>query len=308
MARKYHRIVLGNKSQFFEECYQGNFIGVDYEIAEDLTGKFPDNWRDFTKKYIPIYLKSHPEKSKIAAGLACGTLWTVCYDYSESDLILVHNGQGIYHICKVTGPYYYVPGGNIPHRRPVQWLETAISREDMSDSLKSAVGARGTTINITMYAGEIEELVESTQPRDIIATDSTIEDVYQFALEKHLEDFLVKNWKHTELGKTFDIVSDEEGVIGQQYRTDTGPIDILAISKDKKVLLVIELKKGRGSDTVLGQIQRYMGYVQEELATDGQKVRGVIIAQEEDNRLRRALIVAPNIDFYRYEVTFKLKK
>ena len=73
MARKYHRIVLGNKSQFFEECYQGNFIGVDYEIAEDLTGKFPDNWRDITKKYIPVYLKSHPEKSKIAAGLACGT-------------------------------------------------------------------------------------------------------------------------------------------------------------------------------------------------------------------------------------------
>jgi len=223
--------------------------------------------------------------------------------------LLTDNGNGTYSGTLQMQPgYYYVPGGNIPHRRPVRWLETAISREDMSDSLKSAVGARGTTINITMYAGEIEELVESTQPRDIIATDSTIEDVYQFALEKHLEHFLVTNWKHTELGKTYDIFSDEEGVIGQQYQTDTGPIDILAISKDKKVLLVIELKKGRGSDTVLGQIQRYMGYVQEELATNGQKVRGVIIALEEDYRLRRALIVAPNIDFYRYEVTFKLKK
>ena len=40
--------------------------------------------------------------------------------------------------------------------------------------------------------------------------------------------------------------------------SDTGPIDILAISKDKKTLLVVELKKGRVSDNVVGQIQRYI--------------------------------------------------
>jgi len=80
--------------------------------------------------------------------------------------------------------------------------------------------------------------------------------------------------------------------IGQQYPTDAGPIDILAISKDKKELLVIELKKGRASDSVLGQIQRYMGYVLDELAEDKQKVRGVIIALEDDQRIRRALRVA----------------
>jgi restriction system protein len=34
----------------------------------------------------------------------------------------------------------------------------------------------------------------------------------------------------------------------------------------------------------------------------------VIIALEEDNRIRRALAVAPNIDFYRYQVSFKLFK
>ena len=43
-------------------------------------------------------------------------------------------------------------------------------------------------------------------------------------------------------------------------------MDILAISKDKSELLVIELKKGRASDVVVGQIQRYMGFAQYELA------------------------------------------
>lgn len=308
MARNYYRVMLGSKAKFFEEGFKDNFIGVDYEIPEDLTGKFPDNWRDFTKKYIPVYVKSHPDKSKIAAGLACGTIWTVCYGYNENDLILVPNGQGIYHICEVTGPYYYVQGGILPHRRPVRWYEKTINREDMSYSLKHAAGSLGTSSNVTIYGDEIEKLVGTLKPPEIYAADPTVEDVSSFALEKHLEEFLVTNWRHTELGRVYDIFSDEEGPIGQQYQTDTGPIDILAISKDKKVLLVIELKKGRGSDVVLGQVQRYMGYVQEELATNGQKVKGVIIAQEEDNRLRRALIVAPNIEFYRYEVTFKLKK
>lgn len=72
--------------------------------------------------------------------------------------------------------------------------------------------------------------------------------------------------------------------------------------------MVIELKKGRASDNVVGQIQRYMGYVLEELAEDQQSVRGVIIALEDDLRIRRALKVTNNIDFYRYEIKFSLYK
>lgn len=71
---------------------------------------------------------------------------------------------------------------------------------------------------------------------------------------------------------------------------------------------MVELKKGRISDVVVGQIQRYMGYVTDELAEKGQTVRGVIIALEDDLRLRRALSVAPNIDFMTYEVKFRLTK
>jgi len=51
-----------------------------------------------------------------------------------------------------------------------------------------------------------------------------------------------------------------------------------------------------------------MGYVLEELAEDNQKVRGVIIAFEDDVKIHRALAVAPNIDFYTYKISFKLDK
>ena len=46
----------------------------------------------------------------------------------------------------------------------------------------------------------------------------------------------------------------------------------------------------------------------QELAEEGQTVKGVIIALEDDQRLRRALAATPNIAFYRYQISFKLLK
>jgi restriction system protein len=51
-----------------------------------------------------------------------------------------------------------------------------------------------------------------------------------------------------------------------------------------------------------------MGFVQDELAESDQTVRGVVIALEEDPRLKRALAMVPSIEFYRYQVSFKLVK
>ncbi|WP_245915501.1 endonuclease NucS domain-containing protein [Leptospira johnsonii] len=80
------------------------------------------------------------------------------------------------------------------------------------------------------------------------------------------------------------------------------------MSKDKKELLVVELKKGRASDSVVGQIQRYMGFVLQELAEENQTVKGIIIALEDDPKIKRALAVTQNIEFYRYQIQFKLLK
>ena len=178
----------------------------------------------------------------------------------------------------------------------------------MTQELKNSSGSLLTICDLTNYADEIEKLIGGQKPPTLVSTDSTVEDPSVFALEKHLEDFLVQNWKQTELGKYYDIFEEDGVVIGQQYPSDTGPIDILAISKDKKTLLVVELKKGRVSDNVIGQIQRYMGYVKGELADSNQTVKGVIIGLEDDKRIQRALMVTNNIEFYRYKVKFELFK
>ena len=305
--RNYYRVTLGKGNMHAQDCFADNCIAIGFLHHIDLTRKLPDEWRDFNKEYIPVFLKANPQKSRIAAGLACGAVWSVAKGMKIGDVVLSPDGDGHFHVGEITGEYYYQAGADLQHRRPVKWLNQTLERAALPDTVRKAIGVIGTYRDISSQAEFLENFLDGASAPKIIATDDTIEDPSTFALEKHLEDFLVSNWPLTELGKDYDIFEDDEN-FGQQYETDTGPIDILAVSKDKKTLLVVELKKGRASDAVVGQIQRYMGYVKEELAEKGQTVKGVIIALEDDLRIRRSLAVATNIEFYRYQVSFKLVK
>lgn len=308
MSKSFYRVILGAKSVYADVCYNEGFIGAHYNIHQDLSSELTDDWREFNAKYREVYLSIYPEKSKISAGLACGMLWTICKGIKNGDIILSPNGKGSYFVGEVVSDYYYIKSEILPHRRKVNWFSVQIERSAMSEALRNSTGSVGTISNVTQYADEIQELIGVIDQHSKVAVDSQIEDATVFALEKHLEDFLVKNWKQTELGKLYDIYEEDGELVGQQYPSDTGPLDILAISKDKSTLLVVELKRGRVSDNVVGQIQRYMGYVKEELAEPHQTVKGVIIGLEDDVRIRRALAVTQNIEFYKYKISFKLYK
>ena len=298
----------GAKSVYIEECYKGGFIGVDFDLKEDLSSHLTDDFKLFSKKYSPIFIKNNPDKSKVSSGLASGSIWTVCHDLKRGDIILSPDGKGEYLVGEIDSNYYYADGEILPHRRKVNWYKSTIRKNEMSQPLQNSLGSVLTTCNITKYSDELEQLIKGEKIEGVISTDTSIEDVIEFALEKHLEEFLVKNWKNTILGKEYDIYEIDGEVIGQQFQSDTGPLDILAISKDKKTLLVVELKKGRVSDNVVGQIQRYMGFVKEELAEPHQTVKGIIIGLDDDIRIKRALAVTTNIEFFKYKVNFQLFK
>ncbi len=308
--KRYYRVMLGKKCMYAQQCYEGNFIGVDYGINEDLSGNLPDGWRDFNAMYIPKYLANRPQKSKIAAGLACGTTWTMAKGMVNGDLVLCPNGEGMYRVAEVVGDYYHTPGPVLQHRRPVKWLDVMIEKSNLSATFQASLSATGTivAINSSTYVSEIEHWLTGKVTPAVVGQEKEAEEIGSFAMEKHLEDFLVANWSQTELGKAYDIYEEDGEIAGKQYPTETGPIDILAISKDKKELLVVELKRAKASDSVVGQILRYMGYVQAELAEEGQVVKGVIIALNDDERIRLALSITPSIQFYRYQISFKLVK
>ncbi len=296
---------LGKANAYAADAYGSNYVGVGWFPDIDLADMLTDDFRSFNDVMIPEYQKREPEKTKVAAGLACGNLWVVAKGMRRGDMVVMPLGNGEFAVGEVKGGYSYHLETSVPHRRPVQWQGT-ITKEAMSDGLRNSAGSIMTAFSLSKHSAELQSLISASSVASITVSEPTVEDPSVFALEKHLEDFLVANWNNTPLAKEYDIFSDEGAILGQQYLTDTGPIDILAVSKDKSTLLVVELKKGRASDSVVGQVQRYMGYVTDELAEHSQQVKGLIIALEDDLRVRRALSVANNIDFMTYSVSFAL--
>lgn len=304
--RNYYRIMAGKGSAHSRECRDGGFIGVDFDIHQDLTGRLPDSMREFNDEFIPVFQENVPGKSKIAAGLACGFLWTVAKGVQQGDVVLSPDGSGMFHVGEVVGDYVYEAQKVLPHRRPVRWSDHMISRSAMSDALRRASGSIGTVSNITPHAVELESLLGHGVAPKIVSTDPEVEDVLEFAMEKHLEDFLVSNWSQTALADEWVVYEEGGEVLGQQYNTDAGRIDVLARSKDGRRLLVVELKRGRATDVVVGQVLRYMGYIKDQVAEKDQTVEGAIIALEDDQKLRWALSAVQGVAFYRYQVSFKL--
>jgi len=128
----------------------------------------------------------------------------------------------------------------------------------------------------------------------------------EFAMEKSLEEFIEANFSRI-FGANLELYQTEENN-GRQYPTTIGNIDLLAVDKERKEFVVIELKKGKNSDDVVGQILRYMGWVKENLAANDYRVRGIIIVKEKDKRLEYALKCMPNVELFIYKVYFEVKK
>ena len=305
--KNYYRLILGRGNEYSNEAKQGNFVGIGFLGKNDLTNDLI-GFEEFLSKYIPVYLQLHPKKTKSAASLHCGMLWRIVSKFQVGDVVLSPDGKGNYYVGEISSDYQYHKDLILPHRREIKWHSKIIAKTEMSNSLKNSSGSISTLITIKKYADEIESLLSGSNPNMITVSDETVENASEFALEEQLEEFLVENWGSTELGKNYEIFQVDGETIGQQYYTDVGEIDILAISKDKKSLLVIELKRGRASDKVVGQCLRYMGFVKSQVAESTQTVHGMIIAHEDDAKIKHALSVTQNIEFYTYKIDFQLQR
>lgn len=298
----------GEGGAYAEEMIESGYLGVDFIGDRDLTPHLTGGYDTFRPPVTELFHETNPGKTKLAAGQAVNSLWRAAEGIAEGDLILVPKPNRVYQHGVVAGGYEYHPGTALPHRRRVDW-NGSFSRDDLSEALAASTKYVGTLLELTPHAAELATLTQQsiwTQPIPEVIT-SEVQEQLAFQMEKQLEEFLVHNWASTSLGREFDIYEEDGQPVGQQYLTDTGPMDILAISKDRTRLLVVELKRGRASDAVVGQIQRYMGYVQEALLEPGQSVEGVIIAQEDDLRIRRALSMARSIRFMKYRIEFHLE-
>ena len=130
----------------------------------------------------------------------------------------------------------------------------------------------------------------------------------RFGLESFLQEFLRDNWEQiAHLGDTWDLLEEDGEVVGCEYATDVGRIDLLAHHKREPKWLVIELKREQATDKTVAQVLRYMGWVAQHRAKPGESVEGLIIARDEDPRVRYALRFTHGVQLRFYDVQFKFR-
>lgn len=113
-------------------------------------------------------------------------------------------------------------------------------------------------------------------------------------LERNLEDMTVEQIEKLEPGLKY---------LGRQIATPAGIIDILCQDSADN-LVIIELKRGRISDLVIGQLSRYMGWAIEQKTHDPAKVRGMIVAGDFDDKVVFAAKSNPHISLRTYSLSF----
>ena len=154
-------------------------------------------------------------------------------------------------------------------------------------------------LNIEKYTSVNNMIWFANQEEDTGPAEA-FEQYTSLSLEKDLKEYLAKNPHVLEKGLK---------LIRKEFPTDVGSIDLL-LQDNKGYDVITELKKGKESDNVVGQISRYMGWI---IKNKNKKARGIIVVNEPDQRLDYSILPFNGlikIKYYRvkFEVSDKYKE
>ncbi len=146
--------------------------------------------------------------------------------------------------------------------------------------------------------GHVDAAVKALERQDSGISRKDIDEYRRVQIvERVLEDILEKNLEQLESGLD---------LIGRQYSTAVGPIDLLAQDKDG-LYVVIELKRDRTNDRVVGQVLRYLGWVIDRLAGgDESKARAIIVGREYDRKFAAAITRIKEVKPYTFDIRWRI--
>lgn len=298
-------------SELFDQVWQydldNGLISIGWKELGDVS-------QISREELIAKVASAYPNKPAHTQALIANMFWAFYHEVAPGDFIIARRGRKILAgvgIVRQPGFYADRKFPSIGHSN------LAINTHKNFMVIEWQAQPRNKTFPTIVFPMHTLAQSSESQYRDLIGGTITppdpheneeIEDPNEFVLERYLEEFIVSNFSAIFKGQ-LKIYSDADDGEGQQYDTnEIGRIDILAFEPNTNTFVVIELKKGRPSDKVVGQTLRYMGWVKKNLCTNGQSVRGLVICRDHDPKLTYALEVTVGIDVRYYNVSFKLKE
>jgi hypothetical protein len=126
--------------------------------------------------------------------------------------------------------------------------------------------------------------------------------------ERAIEEFLFLNWDQTPFAAMGIALSTrrKHGLSGRQQFTPVNSMDLLGFRARRREWWVIELKRDRPADAVVGQVSRYLTWVTEERGPRGESAVGAVLAGAADTKLRYAVRANPRLSLWTYDPSFRI--
>jgi restriction system protein len=290
-------------TELFDKVWQFDLANSVISIGWQSLGDVSRMSRD---ELTQVVASNYPDKPQQTKSLVANMLWSFYHEIRPGDLVIARRGRKtLAAVGEVTEAAVHTPGRNPAHGHK-GFLKVLWREQPRAKAFPTVVFPMHTLAELSRE--QFDSFIEGSGPQAVTsAAAEAIEDPNSFVLEKYLEDFVVSNFETIFKGQ-LKLFEDADGNEGQQYATDIGPIDILAVEPASRSFVIIELKKGRPSDQVVGQTLRYMGWVKKNLCSMGQAVKGLIICRDHDPKLAYALEMTSGIDVRYYSVSLRLRE
>jgi hypothetical protein len=243
-------------------------------FSNRVVGHYEDSdWDTSTilKRKRYYFKASEPNRTKVTAG---------------DRAILREYGTGLWGLCEVAGEWADDPEAQSKHEKEAGWfpitkiqkwdatLPYELIKEDLSNQNHRLRIAKATEEDLSV----IQLALRVYQRLGYGAADGDF-----FVLEAGLEEAVKANLKQLRLRLAGESIQQQCSLgIG------IGRTDLICLDEQEN-FVVLELKAVHSSDSVVGQLLRYMGYIRENWAEkSGKKVRGVILTPSYDEQLRLA--------------------
>ena len=275
-------IAPGEGARLWGEFREKKDIAIGWNDVGNLDEYTSEN--EMKEKFRGVYPNRSPNQ-----------VLTFYRDIKEGDIVIAYGRKLIFGVGEVRGSYIYNEDFEYHHRKPVYWtniFHEPLDVEGFPDNIQRKLRQNRTIVELEKNEWqEIKDVIENTPPAPETVHTVPVE------LEIHLRRFLAENPYLIEEGLT--LLKENEPI--QHGRPD------LIFKDSNGDFLVIETKKNRGNREAVGQISEYMGLVKKHLASEGQSVRGIIIAFDPDESLQYAVYPHESIKLKSYEFEFKLK-